>query len=203
MLRPYLTVSVLCLFAAAPAANAELSYSYLDGALAKTSIDTATLGEQDGVAGEFEASYEILSFLYVLGGYEYAEWDDLPIDGDLVHAGAGVHYESSDHASIFFNVEGLKTEADVVTPLGVIRSDEDGYGYAFGYREVNKNGRMEFAISAEHQEFDDAADTWVNMSLLFRVTPRFKILAGVTFAGEENAGRVGVRYYLPNRFDNK
>jgi hypothetical protein len=203
MLRPILTASVLCLFAAAPAVSAELSYSYLDGAIAKTSIDTPTLGEQDGVAGEFEASYEILSFLYVLGGYEYAEWDDLPIDHDLVHAGAGVHYNPSDHASIFFNLEGLKSQADVVTTLGVLRSDEEGYGYAFGYREANKSGSMEFAISAEHQEFDDAADTWINMNLEFRVTKRFNILAGVTFAGEENAGRIGVRYYLPNRFDKK
>ena len=46
---------------------------------------------------------------------------------------------------------------------------------------------MEFAISAEHQEFDTEADTWINMNLEVRVTTRFKILAGVTFAGEENA----------------
>jgi hypothetical protein len=83
--------------------------------------------------------------------------------------------------------------------------DDDGYGAAFGYREVNKSGKMEFNLSLEHMELNDAnsGDTWVNMGLLFRVTQRLKITTAVQFAGEENVFRVGVRYYLPSRFDQR
>jgi len=200
MLRPLLNASALCLFGVS-AAHADVSYSYLDGALAKTSVDSGTLGEQDGVSGDFLFSYEILSFLYVFGGYEYAEFDDLPIDGELIQAGAGVHYDPNANSSVFFNLAGLSADVDVVSGLTTVRAEEDGYGYALGYRETNDSGRLEFAISAEHQEFDDTADTWINMGLEFRVTPRFRITTRVSFAGEENVGRIGVRYYLPNRFD--
>jgi hypothetical protein len=200
MLRSCLTTAVLGLLASS-AARAELSYSYLDGAVAVTSEDTATLGNQDGKTAEIDFSYDILPFLHVLASYDYSEYDDLPIEGDVLKAGAGVHYNPTANKSIFFNLTALTTTFDVVTPLGTVSTDDDGLGYEFGYREINKNGRIEFLISAEHQELNDAdvGDTWINMNLVFRATQRFKIFGGVTFAGDENAARVGVRYYLPNR----
>ena len=38
---------------------------------------------------------------------------------------------------------------------------------------------------------------------MFRATQRLKVTTAVQFAGDENAFKVGVRYYLPNRFDNR
>jgi hypothetical protein len=125
MFRPCLTASVLCLFGAGSAANAELSYSYVDGAVAATSTDS-TLGEQDGLAGDVVLSYELLDLLHVFGGYEYTELDDFPIDGELTHAGVGVHFAPSEHASVYFNLAALTTELDVVTGLGTLRADEEG-----------------------------------------------------------------------------
>jgi hypothetical protein len=204
MLRSCLTAAVLGLLTTS-AAQAELSYSYLDGGIAVTSEDTETLGEQDGMAAEIAFSYDILAYLHVLASYEYSEYDDLPVQGDVLKAGAGVHYNPTADKSLFFNLTALTTTFDVVTPLGTVSTDDDGLGYEFGYREASKNGRMEFLISAEHQELNDAdiSDTWVNMNLEFHATKRFKIFGGVTFAGEQNAARVGVRYYLPNRLQRQ
>jgi hypothetical protein len=204
MVRPFLAASAVCLLAATPAAYAELSYSYVDGSVMVNSVDTS-VGEQDGKGIEGWFSYDVLEFLHVFAGARYAEFDDVPVDSTLVEAGAGVHYATSDDASIYFNLAALTTELDVSTGGPSIGVDDDGYAYAFGYREENRSGRMEFNVSAEHMELSDAdtGDTWINMGLIFRVTPRFKVTTAVQFAGDENAFRVGVRYYLPNRFENR
>jgi hypothetical protein len=56
-----------------------------------------------------------------------------------------------------------------------------------------------------HREFDTTSiiesDTRINLGLEWRVTPRLRITPRVSFAGEQNAARVGVRYYLPSRFE--
>jgi hypothetical protein len=204
MLRPFLAASAVCLMAATPAAYADLSYSYVDGSVVINSVDT-TVGEQDGTGVEGWFSYDVLSFLHVFGGTKYVEFDDIPVDSTLVAAGAGVHYSHSDHTSIYFNLAALTTKLDITTGGPSIGADDDGYGYAFGYREANKTGKMEFNLSAEHIELNDAdsGDTWVNLGLMFRIAPRFKLTTAVQFAGDENAFKVGVRYYLPNRFANR
>jgi hypothetical protein len=204
MLRPLLTAAAVCLIAAAPAAHAELSYSYVDGALFVNSTDTS-LGEQDGTGIEGSFSYDILSYLHVFAGAKYAELDDLPIDSTLIEAGAGVHYNFSSTGSLYFNLAALSIDSDLTVGGSSVSADDDGYGYAFGYRESTKTGNMEFNLSAEHRELSDAdtGDTWINMGLLFRVTPRFEVITGVQFAGDENLFKVGVRYYLPNRFAAK
>jgi hypothetical protein len=205
MLRPLLTASVLCLAAAAPAAHADLSYSYLRGGAFVNETDSA-LGEEDGTGLEVSGSYEILSFLHVFAAYRQSELDDFPLDLDVMQAGAGVNYDVSDNTSVYFNLAAVSAEADAtVGGLGTIGADDDGYGYSLGFREQNATGRLEFGISAEHVEFDesDASDTWLDMRLLFRVTQRLRIETGVQFAGDENAARVGVRYYLPNRLDRR
>jgi hypothetical protein len=201
MLRPFLAASAACLMAVTPAAFAELSYSYVDGSVLVNSVDTS-VGEQDGTGVEGWFSYDVLRFLHVFGGARVTEFDDVPVDTTLVEAGAGVHYSPNDHSSIYFNLAAHTTEVDVSSGGPSISVDDDGYVYAFGYREENRTGRMEFNISAEHIEFSDAdtGDTWINMGLIFRATPRFKVTTAVQFAGDENAFRVGVRYYLPNRF---
>jgi hypothetical protein len=204
MVRPFLAASAVCLIAATPAAHAELSYSYVDGSVVVNSVDTS-LGEQDGTGIEGWFSYDIVKFLHVFAGTRYTEFDDLPIDSTLIEAGAGVHYSPSDHSSIYFNLGALTTDLSVSGGGPTIGVDDDGYAYAFGYREANRTGKIEFNLSAEHIELNDAdtGDTWLNMGLMFRVTPRFKITTAAQFAGDENAFRVGVRYYLPNRFSNR
>jgi hypothetical protein len=204
MLRSFLAGSAICLVAVTPAAYADLSYSYLDGSLVKNSVETS-IGEQDGTGLAFRFSYDVLSYLHVFAGAKYAELDDLPVDSTLIQAGAGVHYAPSDRTSIYFDLAALTAETEVSAGGPNISLDDDGYAYAFGFREANKTGSIEFNISAEHVELSDAdtGDTWVNMGLMFRVKPRFKVTTAVQFAGEENALKIGVRYYLPNRFDQR
>jgi hypothetical protein len=201
MVRLFLAASAVCLMAATPAAYAELNYSYVDGSVVTNSVETA-VGDQDGTGIEALFSYDILSFLHVFGGTRVTELDDLPVDTTFVQAGAGVHYAPNDHSSIYFNLAAHTTELETSSGGPSISVDDDGYLYAFGYREENRTGRMEFNISAEHIELNDAdtGDTWINMGLIFRATPRFKVTTAVQFAGDENAFKVGVRYYLPNRF---
>jgi hypothetical protein len=204
MLRAFIAGSAICLLAAAPAAYADLSYSYLDGSVVKNSVETS-VGEQDGTGIDFRFSYDVLGYLHVFAGAKYAEFDDLPVDSTLIQAGAGVHYAPSDRTSIYFDLAALTAETEVSAGGPSLSLDDDGYAYALGFREANKTGRIEFNISAEHVELSDAdtGDTWVNMGLMFRATQRLKVTTAVQFAGDENAFKVGVRYYLPNRFDQR
>jgi hypothetical protein len=199
MLRPLIAASALALVVAAPAAQAELSYSYVELGVASSETDTV-LGAQDAPAIEASASYEILSYFHVFGGYRSIDFDDLPVTSNLATLGAGVNYDFTPRSSIFFNLAALSASSDVVgaTAVGI---DDDGYGYTFGYREANRSGRMEFLLSAEHLEFDgvDYADTRLHMGLLFKVTKRFNVDTDLQWVGDENAFKVGVRYYLPNR----
>jgi hypothetical protein len=204
MLRPLLAGSAICLMAAAPAAYADLSYSYLDGSLFKNNVETS-IGEQDGAGLDVRFSYDILSFLHVFAGTNYVELDNLPVDSTLIEAGAGVHYSPSERMSIYFDLGALTAEQEASGGGSSSSVDDDGYTYAVGFREANKTGKIEFNLSAEHIELNDAdyGDTWLNMGLMFRVTPRFRVTTALQFAGDENAFKVGVRYYLPNRFDNR
>jgi hypothetical protein len=199
MQRPLFAASVIGLLAGAPAANAQLSYSYAQGALLTTESDTVA-GEQDGKAADVSFSYDVLRFLHVFAGYKYHELDDLPVELTTVQAGAGFNFDVSDRQSVFINLSAVTFESDVATGIGTFGADDDGYGYAIGYRESNDR-RLEFQVSAEHVELSDSdyADTWITTSLQLRVTPRLKVEGGVTFLGEENSLRIGVRYYLPNR----
>ena len=204
MLRKFVTASLLSALAA-PAAHADLSYSYLRGGAYLVEADTA-LGEQDGQGFEAFGSYEVLRFLHVFAGLSQSELDELPVEHDLSQIGAGVHYDVSPTRSLYFNVSAISAEVDgTLGGLGTFGTDDDGFGYALGYREGSPNGRLEFHISAEHMELDDtdASDTWLDMSLQIRVLERFRVETAVQFAGEDNSARIGVRYYLPNRFDRR
>lgn len=203
MKRSTSTLLVTISLAAAPCANADVSYSYLQGAWTGTEASTA-LGEQDGMGPEVNASYEVLRFLHVFGGYRLIELDDISVETELFTAGAGVNYDFSDHQSVFFNLAGVEAQADLVTGVGSIGVDDTGYFYSIGYRESN-NDRLEFAISADHIEFDDSdsSDTSISMSLQYRITQRFRFEGGANFAGEDRFWKIGVRYYLPNRFDRR
>ena len=200
MLRPFLAASTVCLLAATPAAYADLSYSYLEGAVFDNSTDTSVSDDEDGKGFEGRFSYDLLRFLNVYAGTKYTEFDDVPGDLTLIEAGAGVHFSPNPLASIYFTLGALTVDAGGTT----ISADDDGYEYELGYREANKSGKIEFNLSAEHIEFNDAdyGDTTVNLGLMFRATKRLKVTTSVQFAGDENAFKVGVRYYLPNRFDN-
>jgi hypothetical protein len=204
MVRSLPLVCALSLFAAAAPAHADISYSYVEVSGLVNSTDTAVGDDEDGSGVEAWASYELMRFLHVFGGTKYVEFDDLPVENTLVQAGAGVNYDFSPTQSLYFNVAAITAESDVATPGGpTVSADDDGVTYALGYREATRTGKTEFIIAAEHVEFGDSdfSDTWLDMGLLFRVTPRFKVQTAVQFGGEENGFKVGVRYYLPNRLD--
>lgn len=202
MQRPILAAAAVCLVAAAPAAYADLSYSYVEGAVAATSTDTA-LGEQSGNAGEADFSYSVLKLLHVFASYRMNDFDHLSQSTQLVTAGAGFNYAFSPTQSVYVDLAGTSAQADSIAGGGTIGPDDTGYSYAIGYRESRPNGKIEFDVKASRLVFDDTkfSNTSIDMDLLFRVTPRFKIDAGIRFIGDENAFRVGARYYLPNRFD--
>jgi hypothetical protein len=203
MLRPLLAASALSLVVVAPAAEAELSYSYVELGVGTTESDTA-LGSEDAMAVDLYGSYEILSYFHVFAGYRSLDFDELPVTSNLATLGAGVNYDFTPKSSIFFNLGALSASTDVVG-TSAVGIDDDGYGYTFGYREGSANGRMEFLLSAEHLQFDgaDYSDTRLHMGLVFRATKRFLIDTDLQWVGDENAFKVGVRYYLPNRFDKK
>ncbi len=203
MKRSTSTLLVTILLAAAPYANADVSYSYLQGAWTGTEAGTV-LGDQDGTGPEVSASYELLRWLHVFGSYRMIELEDVSLDTELFTAGAGVNWDFSDHQSVFFNLAGVEAQADLVSGGGRIGADDTGYFYSIGYRE-NNNDRLEFAVSADHIEFDDSdsSDTSISMSLQYRITQRFRFEGGVNFAGEDRFWKVGVRYYLPNRLDRR
>jgi hypothetical protein len=206
MVRSLPTVCALCLLAAVPAAHADVSYSYVEGSGLVNSTDTAAGDDEDGTGVEAWASYELLRFLHIFGGAKYVEFDDLPLETTLVQLGVGVNYDFSPTHSLYFNVGAISAEADIVTPGGpTAGTDDDGVTYALGYREATRTGKTEFLIAAEHVEFSesDESDTWLDMGLLFRVTPRLMVQTGIQFGGEENAFRVGVRYHLPNPLDRR
>jgi hypothetical protein len=201
MVRSLPTVCAFCMLAAVNTAQAEISYSYVEASGLVNSTDTAVGDDEDGTGAEAWISYELLRFLHVFGGAKKVEFDDLPFETTLVQAGVGLNYDFSPTNSLYFNVAGITSEADVATPGGpTVGTDDDGVTYALGYREATKTGKTEFVIAAEHVEFSEAdfSDTWLDMGLLFRVTPRFKIQTAVQFGGEENVFKVGVRYDLPN-----
>ena len=205
MVRSLPTVCALCLLAAAPA-RADLSYSYVEASGLVNSTDTAVGDDEDGTGAEAWVSYELMRFLHVFGGAKYVEFDDLPVETTTVQAGVGVNYDFSATNSVYFNVGAITASADTVTPGGpTVGTDDDGVTYALGYREATRTGKTEFVIAAEHVEFSesDFNDTWLDMGLLFRVTPRLKVQTAVQFGGEENGFKVGVRYYLPNRLDRR
>ena len=129
MKRSTSTLLVTISLAAAPCANADVSYSYLQGAWTGTEASTA-LGDQDGMGPEVSASYELLRFLHVFGGYRLIELDDISVETELFTAGAGVNYDFSDHQSVFFNLAGVEAQADLVTGVGSIGVDDTGYFYS-------------------------------------------------------------------------
>jgi hypothetical protein len=79
MKRSTSTLLVTILLVAAPYANADVSYSYLQGAWTGTEVGTV-LGEQDGMGPEVSASYELLRWLHVFGSYRMIELEDVSLE---------------------------------------------------------------------------------------------------------------------------
>jgi hypothetical protein len=203
MKRSTSTLLVAVLLGAGPYAKADLSYSYLQGAWTVTEVGTS-MGKFDAAGPELSGSYEVLRFLHVFASYRLVELEDVSLETELLTAGAGLNWDLSDHQSVFFNLAGVDAQADLISGGGRIGVDDTGYFYSIGFRESN-NDRLEFSVSADHIEFDDSdsSDTSISMSLQYRITPRFRFEGGVNFLGEDSYWKVGVRYYLPNRFDRR
>jgi len=202
MLRPFAFGLSLCCLVVLPA-RADISYSYVEGSVFQNNTGTA-IGELDGKGAEAWFSYSVLKLMHVFAGTKYVDFDDYSTNTTLVEAGIGVNYSLSPLSSVYFDVAAVSSSADSLTTGGPkIGVDDDGYTYLLGWREENKTGKMEFNVSAQHITYNkvDEPDTWLNVGLLFRATKRLKVTTAVEFTGNENLFKVGVRYYLPNRFD--
>lgn len=179
-------------------AQAQISYSYLEGALTVHEVDTSFAEDEGAIGVGFKASYEVMPILHVFGGIQAAEFDDIDLQTTFVEAGVGTHYDFSETKSVFLNVSVLTTDLDLTDPvLGTLSADDDGYGVSIGYREVNHTP-LEFRLSIDHYALNDAdtSDTSMDISLQYKITQRLKILGGIQFGGEESIFRAGVRYYL-------
>ena len=205
MLRALASGLAVSLLAATPA-RADVSYSYVEGAVFQTNTDTSFSTNLKGTGAEGWFSYGVLKLLHVFGGGNEVEFDGYSAKTTLAEAGAGVNFNPSRLTSIYFDVAAVSSTAGRVTPGGPrIGVNDDGYTYLFGWRETNKSGGMEFNLSAQRIDYNktNATDTWINMGLTFRITPRFKLTTAVQFAGDNDLFKFGVRYYLPSRFDKQ
>ena len=97
MLRPFLAASAVCLLAATPAAYADLSYSYVEGAVFDNSTDTSVSDDEDGKGFEGRFSYDVLQLPARVRGHQIHGVRRRPRSTrTLIEAGAGVHYSTQD-----------------------------------------------------------------------------------------------------------
>ena len=181
-------------------AEAQISYSFMEGTFLASKVDTTFGLEEDAIGAGFKGFYEVMSNLHVFGTIQYAEFDDIDLSTTLVTAGVGTHYDFSETKSVFLNVGVLTTEADLNVPgLGSLTGDDDGYVVSVGYREVNHTP-LEFRLSIDHIALNDSdtSDTTMDISMQYELSRRWKLLGGIQFGGDENLLRLGARYYLQN-----
>ena len=179
-------------------AQAQISYSYLEGALTVHEADTPFAEDEGGIGLGFKGSYEVMPILHVFGSVQAADFDDINLQTTVVQAGVGTHYDFSETKSVFLNVSVLTTDLDLDDPiLGSLSADDDGYGLSVGYREVNHTP-LEFRLSIDHISLNDSdtSETTMDISLQYEINQRLKILGGLQFGGDDGIFRAGVRYYL-------
>jgi len=186
-------------------AQAQISYSYLEGSFTSNEVETGAFGERDAVGVDLAISYEIESFLHLFAGYRLIDVDGLPLEQEAVETGVGFNFDFDENRNVFLNLSALTFDVELDDPtFGTVTGDDDGLGFAIGYRETNHT-RLEFEISLDYVELDKAntSDRYMDMSLQYEITPRFKVLGGIRFGGDDNNFRAGVRYYLPNRLGQR
>jgi hypothetical protein len=190
--------SLVATMLAAPLAQAQINYNFLEATLTGNRIDTTGDMTEDGVGAGFRGSFEVMPYLQVFGSLQYADYSDLNVETTLTQLGVGTHYDFSDTKSVFLNVGALSADVETtVSGLGSISADDDGYGISVGYREVNDTP-LEFRLAIDYVTFNDSneSDTSVDISLQYRISRGFKILGGYQFGGDEDMLRLGIRYYF-------
>ena len=192
-----LIATVVAPWSWAAAQAPQINYNYLQVTAAVTRNDTALGEELDGLAAEINGNYEILDILHVFGGYAAGELDDEPLETSTIRAGIGVDFDVSAQQSVYFDLAAVSIDTDLITELGTVSSDVDGYGASIGYRERNHT-RLEFTASLDYVEYSDLDDsnTSLTTSLQYELTPRWRLEGGVTFGGDNEAWRFGARYYF-------
>jgi len=184
--------------------RAPISYSYVELTASTHQVEVAPDTNEDAKGAGFSASYEVMSFLHVFGGYQTSEFDSFDLEADFLQVGVGAHTDFTDTKSGFVNVSGIKAEATLRDPmLGTVTTDNDGYGISLGYREINHTP-LEFQLSIDYVNFDvpgggSTSDTTMSVGLQYAFTPRLKMLGGFQFGGDEDVFRLGVRYYWSPR----
>jgi hypothetical protein len=183
---------------AAPMAQAQVNYTFIEATLTGNRVDTTGDMTEDGVGAGFRGSYEFMPFLQVFGSIQYADYSDLNTETTLSQIGIGAHYDFSETKSGFLNIGAVTASADLAVPgFGSTNVDDNGYGISVGYREVNHTP-LEFRLAVDYVHFNDAdeSDTSVDISLQYEIASGLKILGGYQFGGDEDVLRLGVRYYF-------
>ncbi len=193
-----LVVTLAATYLAAPWAQAQINYNYLEATMGVHSVELDDSASEDGVGAGLKASYEVMPFVHVFGSLEYSDFSDLDAHTTVSQLGVGTHYDFSDNRSVFANVGAVTAETEItVAGFGPGTVDDDGYAASLGYRETNHTP-MEFRLSLDYVKLNDSdeSDSSIDMSLQYALARRFKILGGYQFGGDDDVLRFGVRYYF-------
>ena len=188
-------------------AHADISHTYVEGTVTRNQVDTGLFGEEDAVGIDIAASYEVLRMMHVFGGFQYAEFDDQPLDQTITHLGVGYNWDITADRNFFVNLSVLNAELELTDPvLGTLTGDNDAAEIAIGWRETNQTP-LEFGVSLHYREYDTVGsqptvnDKWLKMDFRYSINRRLRVAGGIRFGGDDNNMRIGVRYHLPGRFD--
>ncbi len=181
-------------------ARADVTHTYVEGTFTRNQVDTL-FGEEDAVGVDLAASYEVLQMLHVFGRYQYADFDDQPLEQTTGQIGIGYNWDITADRNFFVNLSVLNAEVELVDPvLGTLTGDTDAAEIAIGWRETNHTP-LEFGVSIHYREFDDVAETsdeWLDMVFLYSINRSLKIQTGIRFGGDDHSLRIGVRYDMPD-----
>lgn len=122
-----LTACALCGLAA-PVAQAELQYDYVELGYQFTEFDIG-FAEPDGDGFKLAGSFKFMEQFFAFGEYNTADLD-FNVDFEQLQLGAGYRYPTSDTTDVFGTLSYVSLEAE----SNGIGADDDGFGLGVGYR---------------------------------------------------------------------
>lgn len=125
----------LALAAAPFAASAnDLSYTYVEGSLARMNLDLDGFGDVDFDGGQLRGSVKVADALYLFGGYGRVRNDDAGIDIDFNESQFGLGFRAPVGAG-----------ADFIAEIGLVRQEIK----AVGERDHADGGRLSLGFRGQ------------------------------------------------------